>query len=67
LAAGEATSGTWIRMVINYLVPFLVASVGYVGARRGIRNAGNSPSLVSTERDDGGGGTRSASIDGGQE
>jgi len=54
-------------MVINYLVPFLVASVGYVGARRGIRNAGNSPSLVSIERDDGGGGRRSASIDGGQE
>jgi len=34
LAAGQATAGTWVRMVINYLVPFVVASIGYLGARR---------------------------------
>jgi hypothetical protein len=32
LIAGEASTGTWVRMAINYLVPFLVASVGYLGA-----------------------------------
>lgn len=34
LVAGQVTAGTWVRMVINYLVPFVVASVGYLGARR---------------------------------
>ena len=34
LIAGQATTGTWVRMVINYMVPFLVASIGYLGARR---------------------------------
>jgi hypothetical protein len=42
LAAGAATTGTWVRMVINYLVPFVVASVGYLGARRGIRRSHRS-------------------------
>ena len=37
LLAGQATTGTWVRMVINYLVPFVVASIGYVGARRARR------------------------------
>lgn len=39
LPRSAATIGTWVRMVINYLVPFLVASVGYLGARRGVRRA----------------------------
>lgn len=34
-----AEGAAWVRMVINYLVPFLVASVGYLGARRGVRRA----------------------------
>lgn len=34
LVAGQVTAGTWVRMVINFLVPFIVASVGYLGARR---------------------------------
>jgi len=34
LVAGEVTAGTWVRMAINYLVPFVVASVGYLAARR---------------------------------
>lgn len=37
LMAGQATTGTWVRMAINYLVPFVVASVGYLGARRAVR------------------------------
>jgi hypothetical protein len=34
LIAGQAATGTWLRMVINYLVPFVVASVGYLSAQR---------------------------------
>ncbi|MBD8057163.1 nitrate/nitrite transporter NrtS [Rhodococcus ruber] len=31
---GHADGGTWVRVAVNYLVPFCVASVGYLGARR---------------------------------
>lgn len=34
VVGGAATTGTWIRVAVNYLVPFLVASVGYLSARR---------------------------------
>ena len=34
LIACQATPGTWVRMVFNYIVPFLVASIGYLAARR---------------------------------
>lgn len=32
--AGTADAATWIRVVVNYLVPFLVASTGFLSARR---------------------------------
>lgn len=68
MAAGEAMTGTWVRMIINYLVPFVVASVGYLGARRGMADAGDSLPLVTVQRHDGrGSGTGSASMDGRQE
>lgn len=31
---GASTVGTWVRVGVNYLVPFLVASVGFLSARR---------------------------------
>lgn len=34
IAAGEATVGVWIKVAVNYLVPFLVASIGYLSGRR---------------------------------
>jgi len=34
LLEGQTTGGTWVRMAINYLVPFIVASIGFLGARR---------------------------------
>lgn len=34
LIDGEANWGTWVRIAINYLVPFLVASVGFLAAHR---------------------------------
>lgn len=34
LLAGDGGLGTWIRIGINYLVPFCVASIGFLAARR---------------------------------
>jgi len=51
LMAGQATTGTWVRMVINYLVPFVVASVGYLGARRAVRRRDRDPDLSAADTD----------------
>ena len=34
IAGGDATAVTWLRVAVNYLVPFLVASVGYLAPFR---------------------------------
>jgi len=34
LLDGDASTLTWIRIAANYLIPFLVASTGYLAARR---------------------------------
>ncbi|MGH9002160.1 MAG: nitrate/nitrite transporter NrtS [Acidimicrobiia bacterium] len=34
ILAGEATPATWIRSVVNYCVPFVVSSLGFLIARR---------------------------------
>ncbi|WP_169501785.1 nitrate/nitrite transporter NrtS [Kribbella catacumbae] len=34
IAGGAATLGTWVRVAVNYLVPLLVASIGYLSGRR---------------------------------
>jgi hypothetical protein len=34
LLGGDATWGTWVRIVVNYVVPFCVASVGFLSACR---------------------------------
>ena len=31
---GHATAATWVRVGVNYLVPFLVSSVGFLSACR---------------------------------
>ncbi|MGH9009949.1 MAG: nitrate/nitrite transporter NrtS [Acidimicrobiia bacterium] len=36
---GNATASTWVRVGVNYLVPFLVSSVGFLSACRN-RDAG---------------------------
>jgi hypothetical protein len=41
--SGQATTGTWVRMAINYAVPFLVASIGYLGARRRAQHHDHNP------------------------
>lgn len=33
ITAGQATAATWIRVAVNYLVPFTVASLGWLSAR----------------------------------
>jgi len=30
IASGDASLATWVRTVANYLIPFIVASVGYL-------------------------------------
>lgn len=34
LLDGDANTLTWLRIAANYLIPFLVASTGYLAARR---------------------------------
>lgn len=34
IAAGDGTIGTWVRVAVNYLVPFVVSSIGWLSARR---------------------------------
>lgn len=34
IADGHATTATWIRVVVNYLVPYTVASIGYLSPFR---------------------------------
>ncbi|WP_055469127.1 nitrate/nitrite transporter NrtS [Streptomyces ardesiacus] len=34
ILSGHAGAGTWIRVAVNFLVPFTVASWGYLSARR---------------------------------
>ncbi len=34
VAGGSAGPDTWVRIAVNYLVPFLVASIGFLSARR---------------------------------
>jgi hypothetical protein len=31
---GAATAGTWIRVAVNFLVPYVVASIGCLSGRR---------------------------------
>ena len=41
IAAGDATRMTWVRVAVNYLIPFLVSSVGYIAPFR-LRNQSSS-------------------------
>lgn len=41
ILAATATTGTWVRVAVNYMVPFIVASVGYLAGRR--NPAGSTP------------------------
>lgn len=34
IVSGDATAATWVRVGVNYLVPFLVSSYGWLTARR---------------------------------
>lgn len=34
IVTGAATTATWLKVAVNYLVPYLVASIGYLSGRR---------------------------------
>ncbi|MDI3313377.1 MAG: nitrate/nitrite transporter NrtS [Mycobacterium sp.] len=42
LLSGEASTATWVRMAINYIVPLIVASIGYLSACRKPRQHGTA-------------------------
>lgn len=44
IIGGDATVATWIRVGFNYLVPFLVSSVGYIAPFR-LRGASAGPEI----------------------
>lgn len=41
IADGHSDGGTWARVVVNFVVPFCVASVGYLSARR-VKSGGDT-------------------------
>lgn len=45
LLRGQGTSATWTSVPLDYCVPFLVSSIGYMSARR------TSPALVKEDVD----------------
>jgi hypothetical protein len=40
VAGGDATIATWVRVFVNYLVPFCVSSAGYFSGQRAIWRSG---------------------------
>lgn len=34
IVAGDASAGVWLRVAFNYAVPFVVSSIGFLGAGR---------------------------------
>ncbi|HYO05173.1 MAG TPA: nitrate/nitrite transporter NrtS [Mycobacterium sp.] len=34
IEGGHGDGGTWVRVVVNFVVPFCVASVGFLSVRR---------------------------------
>jgi hypothetical protein len=52
LVDGTATWVTWIRVFVNYLVPYIVSSIGYLAPFkiRPATDAGASASSTETER-----------------
>ncbi len=47
---GNATVTTWIRVGVNYLVPFLVSSYGFLAARR-VTDRDAGPSVAGSPLD----------------
>jgi hypothetical protein len=61
IANGHAVATTWVRVAVNYLVPYTVASIGYLSPFRvakphradGPRTGVDDPSAVSSRQRDG--------------
>lgn len=51
ILAGTATTGTWVRVAVNYAVPFIVASIGYLAGRRTPANAPPWPRYLARYHD----------------
>jgi hypothetical protein len=42
IAGGDATPASWVRVGVNYLVPYLVSSIGYIAPFR-VRRHDHAP------------------------
>lgn len=51
ILAGTATTSTWVRVAVNYAVPFIVASVGYLAGRRTPADATSWPRYLARYHD----------------
>lgn len=52
ILGGRASGTTWLRIAVNYLVPFAVASIGFLSARKSVhtpptRGAAAKPGMES--------------------
>jgi hypothetical protein len=44
--SGTSTTGAWVRVAVNYAVPFIVASMGYLSGRRTISDSTRWPQYL---------------------
>jgi SAM-dependent methyltransferase len=52
IVEGTAGTGTWVRVAVNYAVPFIVASIGYLLARRVRIDATDWPAYLAGYHDE---------------
>ena len=48
IAHGDAVTATWIRITVNYIVPYTVASIGYLAPFRTPKGPSTPPSRKRT-------------------
>jgi hypothetical protein len=53
LVAGDISAATWARVAVNYLVPFLVSSIGYLAPFRALRLGAPETPRQNPEENDG--------------
>jgi hypothetical protein len=50
LLDGQATKATWVRVALNYLVPFCVSSAGFFSSQRSVWAKGEKAAASPSER-----------------
>ncbi len=52
VASGRVGWAIWLRIAVNYLVPYLVASAGYLSARRRLPGSESGVNVADTSADE---------------